>query len=153
MVGASPETSQGHLEKHQLLEILNLLQGSTEKEREELVDNYRSKFNSLIKLVIQLDRIVKGETPFGRPVKWGRHLWQLHTYKRQHGLTLQAGWDDVVDFGIPLGRIVEVAIPRRCDLQLGSPTQIRAPGPKVNSASDVCKVDYVPQLQRLVSRT
>ena len=135
---------------NQLFEILNLLQGSTEKEREELVDNYRSKFNSLVELVIQLEWIIKGETPFGRPVKWGRHLWQLHTYKRQHGLTLQAGWDDVVDFGIPLGRIVKVVIPRRYDLQSVSPTQIEGHRPKINSVSDVCKIDYVPQLQKLV---
>ena len=30
--------------------------------------------------------------------------WQLRTYRQQRGLTLQAGWEDKVDFGIELYR-------------------------------------------------
>ena len=65
----------------QVLEILNLLLGTTKGEREELVDDYRHQFNTLVELVINIQRIVDGETPYGRQIKWGYHLRQLHTYK------------------------------------------------------------------------
>ena len=65
---------------------------------------------------------------------------------------MQAGWDDVVDFGIPLGRIVKVVVPRRYGLQSVSSTQIEGHQPRTNTVCDVCKIDHVPQLQKLVLR-
>ena len=65
----------------QVFEILNLLLSTTKGKREELVDDYKHQFNTLVELVISIERIVNGETPHGRRIKWGYHLWQLHTYK------------------------------------------------------------------------
>ena len=133
---------------NQIWEILDHLQYIVKGKREELVDNYKYNLNDLIELIINLGRIVDGETPYGRPIQWGYHFWQLHTYKQQHGLTLQAGWEDVVDFGIPLGKVIKVAVPR-CSTQqstLLSPVgQRRRP----NTVSDNCELDYTARLQRL----
>ena len=93
---------------NQIYEILTWLQNIEKGKREELVDDYKHIFNLLVELIISLERIVDGVTPYGRQIKWGYHLWQLHTYKQQHRLTLQAGWDDVIDFGIKLGKIIRV---------------------------------------------
>ena len=137
---------------NQIFEILNLLYRITNREREELVDDYKREFIALDELVIKLRRIVDGETPYGRRIKWGYHLWQLHTYKRQHGLTLQAGWDDVVDFGISLGEIVKIVVPRRCGHRSTPFTPIGEHEFRSNTVSDVCELDYVPQLQKLALR-
>ena len=66
---------------NQIYEVLNWLQGIAKGKREELVDDYKHNFNTLVELIINLERIVDGETPYGRPIKWGYHLWQLYTYK------------------------------------------------------------------------
>ena len=135
----------------QIVEILNLLLGTTRGEREELVDDYKHQFNTLVELVINIQRIVDGKTPYGRQIKWGYHLWQLHTYKRQHGLTLQAGWDDVVDFGIRLGEIIKVVVPRNYSYR-PSPSVATGHSDRVNVVSDICEFDCRPQLQRLALR-
>ena len=135
----------------QICEILHWLQSIPKGKREELVDDYKPNFNSLVELIINLERIVDGETPYGQSIKWGYHLWQLHTYKRQHGLTLQAGWDDVVDFGIPLGKIIKVAVPRHCNHE----SFLLAPGGqghRSNTVCDVCELDCIPRLQKLALR-
>ena len=51
-----------------------------------------------------LNRIVEGNTSWGWKIDWGYLPWQLRTYRQQRGLTLQAGWEDKVDFGIELYR-------------------------------------------------
>ena len=135
----------------QICEILHWLQSIPTGKREELVDDYKPNFNSLVELIINLERIVDGETPYGRSIKWGYHLWQLHTYKRQHGLTLQAGWDDVVDFGIPLGKIIKVAVPRHHNHE----SFLLAPGGqghRSNTVCDVCELGCIPRLQKLALR-
>ena len=136
---------------NQIYEVLIWLQGIPKGKREELVDNYKPTYNTLVELIINLERIVDGETPYGRSIKWGYHLWQLHTCKRQHGLTLQAGWDDVVDFGIILGRIVSVAVPRSCrfgSYNLTSPRQEH----RSETVCDTCRVNHLPSLQKLALR-
>ena len=136
---------------NQIWEILHWLQGIPKGKREELVDDYKHNFNTLVELIIHLERVVDGETPYGRSIRWGYHLWQLHTYKRQHGLTLQAGWDDVVDFGIPIGKIIKVAVPRSCS----HGSSLLAPGGtgyRSNTVCDVCELDCVPRLQKLALR-
>ena len=133
---------------NQIWEVLNRLQSIAKGKREELVDDYKYNFNALVELIINLGRIVDGETPYGRPIQWGYHFWQLHTYKQQHGLTLQAGWEDVVDFGIPLGKVIKVAVPR-CSNQestLLAPIGQRC---RSNTVSDICELDYIPRLQKL----
>ena len=51
-----------------------------------------------------LDRIVGGSTYWGWKVEWGCQPWHLMTYRQQKGLTLQAGWEDKLDFGLDLYR-------------------------------------------------
>ena len=133
---------------NQIWEILEHLQCIEKGKREELVDNYKYNLNTLIELIINLGRIADGETPYGRPIQWGKHFWQLHTYKQQHGLTLQAGWEDVVDFGIPLGKVIKVAVPR-CSSQQSTPLAPIGQRCKSNTVSDTCELDYIPRLQRL----
>ena len=136
---------------NQIYEVLIWLQEIPKGRREELVDDYKHTLNTLVQLIIDLERIVDGETPYGRVIKWGYHLWQLHTCRLQHGLTLQAGWDDVVDFGITLGKIVRVAVPRNC--RFGS-YNLTSPGQEHRSETvcDTCKVNHTPSLQRLALR-
>ena len=133
---------------NQIWEILDHLRYIVKGKREELVDNYKYNLNTLIELIINLGRIVDGETPYGRPIQWGNHFWQLHTYKQQHGLTLQAGWEDVVDFGIPLGKVIKIAVPRCSNQQstLLAPIGQRC---RSNTVSGNCELDYTPRLQRL----
>ena len=136
---------------NRIYEILICLQGIARGKREELVDDYKYNFNTLVELIINLERIVAGETPYGRPIKWGYHLWQLHTCKRQHGLTLQAGWDDVVDFGITLGRIVKVAVPKGCRFGSSILTSLGQEH-RSDTVCGVCELNHIPQLQRLALR-
>ena len=51
-----------------------------------------------------LDRIVGGSTYWGWKIEWGCQPWYLMTYRQQKGLTLQAGWEDKLDFGLELYR-------------------------------------------------
>ena len=133
---------------NQIWEILEHLQYIEKGKREELVDNYKYNLNTLIELIINLGRIADGETPYGRPIQWGNHFWQLHTYKQQRGLTLQAGWEDVVDFGIPLGKVIKVAVPR-CSSQQSTLLAPLGQRCRSNTVSDICQIDYTPRLQRL----
>ena len=54
----------------------------------------------------------------------------------------------MVDFGISLGKIVRIAVPRRCGCR-PSPLTSVGHGDKTNIVSDICELDYVPQLKRL----
>ena len=49
-----------------------------------------------------MNRIVERSTSWGWKLDWGSLPWQLRTYQQQRGLTLQAGWEDKVDFGLDL---------------------------------------------------
>ena len=136
---------------NRIYEVLIWLQGIPKGRRDELVDDYKYTFNTLVELIINLERVVAGETPYGRPIKWGYHLWQLPTCKRQHGLTLQAGWDDVVDFGITLGRIVRVAIPMNCRFGSSNSTSSGQES-RSDLVSGICELSRIPKLQKLVLR-
>ena len=50
---------------NQIYDVLIWLQGIAKGKREELVDGYKHKFNTLVELIINLERIVDGETPYG----------------------------------------------------------------------------------------
>ena len=60
---------------NRIYEVLIWLQGIPKGKREELVDDYKYTFNTLVELTINLERVVAGETPYGRPIRWGYHLW------------------------------------------------------------------------------
>ena len=45
-----------------------------------------------------------GSTYWGWKIEWGCQPWHLMTYRQQRGPTLQAGWEDRLDFGLDLYR-------------------------------------------------
>ena len=86
---------------HKLLSILN---SYTQEEREELLARYPRFLFETKELLRTLDRIVGGSTYWGWKIEWGYQPWHLMTYRQQKGLTLQAGWEDKLDFGLDLYR-------------------------------------------------
>ena len=88
----------------QIYELLDILNSYTQGEHEELLEGYSHfLFKGKEPLGI-LDRIVGGSTYWGWKVEWGCQPWHLMTYQQQKGLTLQAGWEDKLDFGLDLYR-------------------------------------------------
>ena len=86
---------------YQLLDILNCY---TQGEREELLEGYSRFLCQVKELLGILDRIVEGSTYWGWKIEGGCQPWHLMTYRQQKGLTLQAGWEDKLDFGLDLYR-------------------------------------------------
>ena len=86
---------------YQLLDILNCY---TQGEHEELLEGYPRFLCQVKELLGILDRIVGGSTYWGWKIEWGCQPWHLMTYRQQKGLTLQAGWEDKLDFGLDLYR-------------------------------------------------
>ena len=74
----------------------------SQSEREELFKGYQCFLSEIKDIVTVLNRIVEGSTSWGWKIDWGYQPWQLRTYRQQRGLTLQAGWEDRVDFGLDL---------------------------------------------------
>ena len=88
----------------QIYEFLNILNSYTQGEREELLEGYPRFLFEVKELLTILDRIVGGSTYWGWKIEWGCQPWHLMTYRQQKGLTLQAGWEDKLDFGLDLYR-------------------------------------------------
>ena len=88
----------------QIYELLNILNDYTQGEREELLEGYPHFLLEVKELLRILDRIVGGSTYWGWKIEWGCQPWHLMTYRQQKGLTLQAGWEDKLDFGLDLYR-------------------------------------------------
>ena len=88
----------------QIYELLNILNSYTQGEREELLEGYPRFLFEVKELLTILDRIVGGSTYWGWKIEWGCQPWHLMTYRQQKGLTLQAGWEDKLDFGLDLYR-------------------------------------------------
>ena len=88
----------------QIYELLNILNVYTQGEREELLEGYPRFLLEVKELMRILDRIVGGSTYWGWKIEWGCQPWHLMTYRQQKGLTLQAGWEDKLDFGVDLYR-------------------------------------------------
>ena len=88
----------------QIYELLNILNDYTQGEREELLEGYPRFLLEVKELLRILDRIVGGSTYWGWKIEWGCQPWHLMTYRQQKGLTLQAGWEDKLDFGLDLYR-------------------------------------------------
>ena len=88
----------------QIYELLSILNVYTQGEREELLEGYPRFLLEVTELLRILDRIVGGSTYWGWKIEWGCQPWHLMTYRQQKGLTLQAGWEDKLDFGLDLYR-------------------------------------------------
>ena len=88
----------------QIYELLDILNSYTQEEREELLEGYPRFLFEVKELLTILDRIVGGSTYWGWKIDWGCQPWHLMTYRQQKGLTLQAGWEDKLDFGLDLYR-------------------------------------------------
>ena len=88
----------------QICELLDILNSYTQGEREELLEGYPRFLFEVKELLRILDRIVGGRTYWGWKIEWGCQPWHLMTYRQQKGLTLQAGWEDKLDFGLDLYR-------------------------------------------------
>ena len=88
----------------QIYQLLNILNCYTQGECEELLEGYPCFLSQVKELLGIIDRIVGGSTYWGWKVEWGCQPWQLMTYRQQKGLTLQAGWEDKLDFGFDLYR-------------------------------------------------
>ena len=88
----------------QIYELLSILNVYTQGEREELLEGYPRFLLEVKELLRILDRIVGGSTYWGWKIEWGCQPWHLMTYRQQKGLTLQAGWEDKLDFGLDLYR-------------------------------------------------
>ena len=88
--------------------VVAIMKSSWTAQLEELVTDFKEHYNDLLTIVISLERIVDGGTPRGFTLAWGHHPWQRCTYLRQCGLTLQAGWEDIIEFGIDLKPIAHL---------------------------------------------
>ena len=84
----------------QIYELLSILNSYTQEEREELLE-FLFEIKELIRT---LGRVVGGSKYWGWKIEWGCQPWHLMTYRQQKGLTLQAGWEDKLDFGLDLYR-------------------------------------------------
>ena len=95
----------------QIYEFLSILNDYTQKEWGELLEGYPCFLFEIKDLIRTLDRIVGGSTYWGWKIEWGCQPWHQMTYRQQKGLTLQAGWEDKLDFGLDLYRdIVETSL-------------------------------------------
>ena len=88
----------------QIYELLGILNSYTQGECEELLEGYPCFLFEVKELLGILDRIVGGSTYWGWKIEWGCQPWHLMTYQQQKGLTLHAGWEDKLDFGLDLYR-------------------------------------------------
>ena len=104
----------------QVYRVLNILSNYSPKEREELLEGYHPFLSEIETIVIALNRIVEGSTSWGWKIDWGSLPWQLRTYQQQRGLTLQAGWEDKVNFGLDLHRDLPVE-PQEFLVPIGPP--------------------------------
>ena len=134
----------------QIYELLSILNSYTRGEREELLEGYPRFLFEAKELLRILDRIVGGSTYWGWKVEWGCQPWHLMTYRQQKGLTLQAGWEDKLDFGLDLYRDTFEA-----SLRILTPihppevlTSVDLDAPEVKDTeldlpTDVCELSYI----------
>ena len=134
----------------QIYKFLDILNNYTQGEREELLEGYPRFLFEVKELLRILDRIVGGSTYWGWKIEWGCQPWHLMTYQQQKGLTLQAGWEDKLDFGLDLYRDTfeaslriltpihspEVLIPVDLDA-------LEVKDPELELPTDVCKLSHI----------
>ena len=133
-----------------IYELLDILNNYTQGEREELLEGYPRFLFEVKELLRILDRIVGGSTYWGWKIEWGCQLWHLMTYRQQKGLTLQAGWEDKLDFGLDLHRdTFEASL--KILTPISSPrvlTPIDLDAPEIGNTdlgfpTDVCKLSHI----------
>ena len=134
----------------QIYELLDILNTYTRGEREELLEGYPCFLLEVKELLRILDRIVGGSTYWGWKIEWGCQPWHLMTYRQQKGLTLQAGWEDKLDFGLELYRD-----PLEASLRILTPIHslrvlttvdldaLEVKDPELDLSTDVCKLSHI----------
>ena len=134
----------------QIYQLLNILNCYTQGEREELLEGYPHFLSQVKELLGILDRIVGGSTYWGWKIEWGCQPWHLMTYRQQKGLTLQAGWEDKLDFGLDLYRdTFEASL--RILMPIHSPEvltpvdldALEVKDPELDLSTDVCKLSHI----------
>ena len=134
----------------QIYQLLNILNCYTQGEREELLEGY-PRFLSQVKELLGIqDRIVGGSTYWGWKIEWGCQPWHPMTYRQQKGLTLQAGWEDKLDFGLDLYRDTSEASLRILtpihSPEVLTPVDLDAlevKDPELDLSTDVCKLSHI----------
>ena len=140
----------------QIYELLDILNNYTQGERKELLEGYPRFLFEVKELLRILDRIVGGSTYWGWKVEWGCQPWHLMTYRQQKSLTLQAGWEDKLDFGLDLYRdtfeaSLRILTPIHSP-ELLTPVDLDAlevKDPELELPTDVCKLSHIDH-ERLV---
>ena len=134
----------------QIYEFLDILNNYTQGEWEELLEGYPRFLFEVKELLRILDRIVGGSTYWGWKIEWGCQPWHLMTYRQQKGLTLQAGWEDKLDFGLDLYRdTFEASL--RILTPIHSPEvltpvdldALEVKDPELELPTDVCKLSHI----------
>ena len=134
----------------QIYQLLNILNCYTQGEREELLEGYPRFLSQVKELLGILDRIVGVSTYWGWKIEWGCQPWHLMTYRQQKGLTLQAGWEDKLDFGLDLYRdTFEASL--RILTPIHSPEvltpvdldALEVKDPELDLSTDVCKLSHI----------
>ena len=130
--------------------LLDILNGYTHDKREELVAGYRHLLFEVKVIIAALDKIVEGNTYWGWKIEWGYQLWQVRTYQQQRRLTLQAGWEDRVDFGINLYQEIPVVsqrvskpVPTSEVLPPIDLNAFEAEESKLESTTDTCEAGHI----------
>ena len=134
----------------QIYELLDILHSYTQGERKELLEGYPRFLFEVKELLTILDRIVGGSTYWGWKIDWGCQPWHLMTYRQQKGLTLQAGWEDKLDFGLDLYRdtfedylkvLTPILFPRvLTPIDLDA---LEAKSTEIGLPTDVCKPTHI----------
>ena len=132
---------------HRLLSILN---SYTQEKREELLAGYPHFLFETKELLRTLDRIVGESIYWGWKIEWGCQPWHLMTYRQQKGLTLQAGWEDKLDFGLDLYRDI-FEVPPRILTPIYSPEvltpvdldTLETKDTELDLSTDVCRLSHI----------
>ena len=134
----------------QIYRDLNILSNYPPEEREELREGYFRFLDEIRDIIRTLSRIVGGSTYWGWKIEWGCQPWHLMTYRQQKGLTLQAGWEDKLDFGLDLYRDIP-EVPQRIltpihSLEVLTPVDLdtlEVKDTELDLSTDVCKLSYI----------
>ena len=134
----------------QIYRDLNILSNYSPEEREELREGYFRFLVEIKDIIRALSRIIGGSTYWGWKVEWECQPWHLMTYQQQKGLTLQAGWEDKLDFGLDLYRDI-LEVPPRILTPIHSPEvltpvdldALEIKDTELDLPTDVCKLSHI----------
>ena len=134
----------------QIYRDLNILSNYSPEEREELREGYFRFLDEIRDIIRALSRIIGGSKYWGWKVEWGCQPWHLMTYRQQKGLTLQAGWEDKLDFGLDLYRDI-LEVPQRILTPIHTPevltpvdlNALEIKDIELDLPTDVCKLSHI----------